>query len=733
MPFYMPLPPSSPPRQAPQTLQTLQTPPQSTGFSTSQNRVTDSSSPVSPRKNNSEPTLNAVANCSLNRRYPAPPDFPTKYVRPASNQVATSSSAIPQSKPVGSVSNEMANSSPVFPQRRQVTSASDVSPANLLVHLWKMYGPNADWKSREQYTTLRQILKLEGDVIVAIRTAGGKKPIAICLHWVRRLDKMKIPYERFLGAQSSPVLHGKHDLIFVSGDVAKQRRWTWAITELNQSKSPVVRFVVDEAQYYYTDHTFQEALDNPFLLRVFPFQLVLMGATIPHPAEEFLKRQFMVTSPTRISSISDRPELEVRILEPYANMEDLVEGAKDLINTVMKVKQWKPIHRYLVFVHSFADGKCLSQELQGPFYHANTKDHPIDDQVRKKIYTDWINGMNPGLVTTMAITAGNNYDHVMFTMHIGTRFNLVTFEQQRTRAARDGKHGINYVLVTQEPTQSVQVDPTFGDLAGGQVMRDIIYRLNRLPFPESCHMYATTSFIDGKGRTCVDLRREKQCDSCKGHNTVAALEPARIYEMEKNRELIWNPPPHGLKRSLEAVFGPTTEKARKRAGKLTEGRHTELDFFHTLFNVVGQSCGFCFAKNISGNIEHRGWACCNMNKDEYRKLRGKIKYTSIQNKPCFGCQIFSMGQDALHAPFVQGVKTCDHENLVLPMVYAVYSNPKWHEAAKAFFKPEQEKHNWESIEQFASWYSTLNSVWGWPSMAVMKWVGEHVLDLNLEG
>ncbi|KAJ6601559.1 hypothetical protein B0H10DRAFT_1758826, partial [Mycena sp. CBHHK59/15] len=371
-PFDMPLPPSSPPRQAPQTPQT-------------------------------------------------PPQL-----------YLTSRSGRTETMPPSIISHSAEQTSRL---------SSDVSPANLLVHLRKMYGPNADWKSQEQYTALRQVLKLEGDVIVAIRTAGGKTPIAIlpsfveegytvivlpstalAEDWVRRLDKMKIPYERFLGAQSSPVLHGKHNLILVSGD----------------TKSPVVRFVVDEAQYYYTDHTFREALDNPFLLRVFPFQLVLMGATIPHPAEEFLKRQFMVTSPTRISSISDRPELEVRILEPYANMEDLVEGAKDLINTVMKVKQWKPIHRYLVFVHSFADGKCLSQELQVPFYHANTKDHPIDDQVRKKIYTDWINGMNPGLVTTTAITAGNDYDHVMFTMHIGTPFNLVTFEQQRTRAARDG-------------------------------------------------------------------------------------------------------------------------------------------------------------------------------------------------------------------------------------------------------------------------------------------------------
>ncbi|KAJ7105805.1 hypothetical protein C8R44DRAFT_942367 [Mycena epipterygia] len=210
---------------------------------------------------------------------------------------------------------------------------------DLLVYLRQLYGPNADWKDAQQYRAVRALLALDRDIIVAMRTGGGKSAVAILPSmveqgytviivplialmedWCRRLDELHVGYERFLGSKGPATLSGKHNLILVSSDVATGSRWRKAITQLNSGGRPVLRYVVDEVQYYFTDNGFRGPLGDPFKLRQFPCQIVLMSGTIPEAAEKFLIKAFELSHPKRFSTFSTRPELSVCLDFPHSSL-----------------------------------------------------------------------------------------------------------------------------------------------------------------------------------------------------------------------------------------------------------------------------------------------------------------------------------------------------------------------------------------------------------------------------
>ncbi|KAK6988215.1 hypothetical protein R3P38DRAFT_2804956 [Favolaschia claudopus] len=164
--------------------------------------------------------------------------------------------------------------------------------------LRQLYGAKATWKSHQQYEAVKHILALKSDVIVTLPTGGGKTLIVVLCSmvekgysvivlpllsviedWERRLDMMGVGYERFGSGDTE--LHGKHNLILVTSDMARTSRWDTAIGKLNQSR-PVLRYVLDEGHYYATDDVFRaKAFSNPFQLRKFPIQIVILSATIP--------------------------------------------------------------------------------------------------------------------------------------------------------------------------------------------------------------------------------------------------------------------------------------------------------------------------------------------------------------------------------------------------------------------------------------------------------------------
>ncbi|KAJ7911187.1 hypothetical protein B0H13DRAFT_2328625 [Mycena leptocephala] len=256
-----------------------------------------------------------------------------------------------------------------------------------------IYGAEADWRDPQQYHAVKAVLQLSNDIIVAMKTGAGKSAVAILPSmvedgytvivvpllalmddWIRRLDKMNVGYERWLGARGPDTLSGQHNLILVSSDMARKPRWREAIAQLHSGRRPVLRYVVDEVGSYTTDYVLRgDAFLNPFQLRQFPCQVVLMSATIPPAAEAYLKAQFELADPIRFSTTSVRRELYIHIEPPCRDFEDQVQNAQEIIEANMAHRLWKPHSRFIVFVLSHKDGQAAAKTLNLPFYHAHSK------------------------------------------------------------------------------------------------------------------------------------------------------------------------------------------------------------------------------------------------------------------------------------------------------------------------------------------------------------------------
>ncbi|KAJ6553844.1 hypothetical protein B0H10DRAFT_2201885 [Mycena sp. CBHHK59/15] len=584
------------------------------------------------------------------------------------------------------------------------------SKPDLLHSLRKLYGPTADWRDPKQYKAVRELLALENDVIVALKTGGGKTPVAILpsmvengytviilplvllmADWERRLVKLRLP----------------HNLILVSSDVAKHGRWTQAIMQLHSGKKPVLWYVMDEVAYYFSDYDFRTSLVDPFALRVFPFQMVLMSATIPPGAELFLQKQFMLVNPTRLSTLSERAELRVIIEKPCSDFAQQITVAKQRISDITQRSGWAPRHRFLVFVTRTEDGQHAAKALGLPFYHAGIK-----EEEREKMYSNWVAGLTPGIVATTALGAGTDYPNVLFTIHLGLPFDLVTFEQQRGRAARGpGTRGRNFLIPVRTSKFYGKVDETWGDIRGAEAMFDLVFKRPAKPYPQACLVYATTQFIDGRGNP----------------------EPGQLISPRKllpEAPLAWTPP-HGIKRKLHNAFGSVVEESRKRVGATIEVRHGKLQVFFDLFDLAGDSCGYCFARGRpNAESRHKYWTCPCIDKEGRQKslsaFRRVVKYEG-SNRPCYTCHIFSFGQNALHPDYLAGSERfCPQDNLAVGVALAVFFDSDLHKRALGYFQPEKTKKSWATIEEYADWFSQRHEEYMWNSMALLKWAKDHL-------
>jgi hypothetical protein len=190
-----------------------------------------------------------------------------------------------------------------------------------------------------------------------------------------------------------------------------------------------------------------------------------------------------------------------------------------------------------------------------------------------------------------------------------------------------------------------------------------------------------------------------------------------------------------LKRKLTTAFGAVTETARKRGCTRIEAKYDKLQVFKDLFDMMGQACGYCFAHGVKLEKSDHSWQDCKRidkagQMSQIRKFRLAIKFPSTGG-PCWRCYIASMGQDTLHPEFVRGETVCTHPNLMLPLAYAIYATPKLHERAKAYFIPQKNGKDWNSINQYAEWFSTPHPEFAWQSMALLKWASEYFLERDL--
>ncbi|KAJ7810886.1 P-loop containing nucleoside triphosphate hydrolase protein [Mycena olivaceomarginata] len=374
-------------------------------------------------------------------------------------------------------------------------------------------------------------MALRSDVVLALPTGAGKTLTAVLLtlvengytvvilplialmeDWERRLKELKIPYERFMGAEN-PTLEGEHNLILVSADMARGASWRTAIAELNQRR-PVHRYVLDEAHYYVMDKVFcKDAFDNAFQLRQFPAQFVLMAATITAAMQRYLEAQLELTNVRRISTTIYRPELSIPGRHHQHQLCD-TSGAPqggdrggDSVGGVQVVQRQPLFGVY---------GAKLVEDLGLELYHAHSAENPIEDEERRAVYARWTKGKKVGMVCTTALAAGNDYAHVQFTAHFNPPYDVTTLIQQAGRAGRDGKPARNWILASRLQRPSHAVLPKADDLCGKRAMLTLTHPPLSYQYPHICLNFQITEYFDGQGqgKTCADLACPTPCEPC---------------------------------------------------------------------------------------------------------------------------------------------------------------------------------------------------------------------------
>lgn len=349
---------------------------------------------------------------------------------------------------------------------------------------------------------------------------------ALIEDWARRLAELKIPFERYHGSEG-PRLKGDASIIIVSADMAVTSSYKDQILQLHQRR-PVIRIVVDEAHFFFTDNNFRDALKRPYMLRLFPAQLVLLSGTIPPAAEQTLYTAFGITSPiTFRSSTTSRLDLYFKKYPIEENIQDAIQQCQRIISDLMTRGNWESKDRYLIFVRSKQHGEQVSESLRIPFFHASMS-------LKDATYRDWVVGKHIGLIASNALSAGTDYSAVRAVIHVGSPFDMITYVQQCGRAGRDGQWGECHLIPIQIGKPSAEIP----DIRG-------IYRMYQTAFDppransSSCLRWYPTLFLDGETAACYELPDAVHCFNCTRREYIFFLAFIQTHILGNFRRIVY--------------------------------------------------------------------------------------------------------------------------------------------------------------------------------------------------
>ncbi|TEB10747.1 hypothetical protein FA13DRAFT_1722195 [Coprinellus micaceus] len=176
-----------------------------------------------------------------------------------------------------SLSLEEAEDNSVQPVLKRVALDVPVfdAPKDMLDCLRRLISKDAQWRNGDQRTAVASMLTLRRDLIIVLRTGLGKTAIALLppmvedgitvvvvplvvllKEWETRLKHSLIPFDIFLHDRQTPI-RPSAKVVLVSSDTARFDTWRQAIATLHNIH-PVVRMIIDEAHYYFTDVGFRK-------------------------------------------------------------------------------------------------------------------------------------------------------------------------------------------------------------------------------------------------------------------------------------------------------------------------------------------------------------------------------------------------------------------------------------------------------------------------------------------
>ncbi|KAL1684645.1 hypothetical protein GGG16DRAFT_67881 [Schizophyllum commune] len=120
-----------------------------------------------------------------------------------------------------------------------------------------------------------------------------------------------------------------------------------------------------------------------------------------------------------------------------------------------------------------------------------------------------------GIVTTSALSAGNDYSHVTLVVHVGTPRCSTDFEQESGRLSRDGREGTSVIL----PSRSMPPDKTSKEmklLRGYYIIKFIVYEMAALAVDDvaRCIRRCLLEFTSGIALSCWQIHDAALCQFC---------------------------------------------------------------------------------------------------------------------------------------------------------------------------------------------------------------------------
>jgi superfamily II DNA helicase RecQ len=407
---------------------------------------------------------------------------------------------------------------PMLPNPEDADMEDLTVAGDLLQYLQELYGPQATWSDPGQQRGVQALMSLEKDVMIILRTGIGKSAIAILPSfvergitviviplvslledWKSRLTDLNVPFEVFEPKDPRSVT-GHARIVLVSVDKSTVPSFRATLLRLNID-IPIYRVIFEEAHMWFTDCDYRaEAFSSPAALRSFPFQTVLLSATIPPSATAFLKDKFLLQNPEEIRGLSHRRELYYHCETGFTDLKAMAQRFIEYRENLRREQAWTSRDRFIVFVNSTADGLILEQLLGCKLYHSGSNKNPIELTEKNKIYADFKSGVTNGIVATSALGAGTDYPSIRLTCHIGAPFDLISFVQQSARAGRDGKQAHCLVLAK---SHAISSEKTAADrMKGVKAMQSMVFPRGG---PPVCVRQTVGEFMDGRAFSCTDF------------------------------------------------------------------------------------------------------------------------------------------------------------------------------------------------------------------------------------
>ena len=146
-----------------------------------------------------------------------------------------------------------------------------------------------------------------------------------------------------------------------------------------------------------------------------------------------------------------------------------------------------------------------------------------------EIYNSWVAGEVQGIVTTSALSAGNDYSHVTLVIHVGTPRCSTDFEQESGRLSRDGRRGTSVILpsVHMPPDKSTEEMKV---MRGFYIIQFIVYKMATLAVDDvaRCIRRYLMEFTSGKALACWQIHNAALCQFCEQCTSSSVTATLRI-------------------------------------------------------------------------------------------------------------------------------------------------------------------------------------------------------------